>query len=166
MARHDWGSCSFGHLLDQVEIIEQDRAVGPHRQRMLLAGDRDAASVVAGSGFGLDIGASPHEDAGSAGTSLQTGASNDVRVSGRFPSLAWSSELRYRQPDRTWQGGRDSVIIDIASAAAVPVPTQREHAAIARGHSEPSVTDSSHAYQPSPSRTSSIRMRRWAVGGR
>src|SRR5208282_3816088 len=26
-----------GHLLDLVEIIEQDRAVGPHRQRMLLA---------------------------------------------------------------------------------------------------------------------------------
>ena len=31
-----------GHLLNEVEVVQDDRAVGPDGERVLLAGDRDA----------------------------------------------------------------------------------------------------------------------------
>src|SRR3954452_8434010 len=59
LALRDALPVEVGHLLDQVEVVEHDRAVGPDGQRMVVAGDRDTGVRGGGPRLGVrHVGAS------------------------------------------------------------------------------------------------------------
>ena len=51
LALGDALAVEVGHLLDQIEVLEQDGTVGTDGERVLLTGDGDAG--VGGSGWSL-----------------------------------------------------------------------------------------------------------------
>ena len=103
----------LGHLLDQVAVLEQDRAAGADGQRMLVALDRDAGIVVVGLDWSVVMRAPPswmepgpcwtQGPVTSPSPSVQTSSSSAPSA----PCIEATGEPDVRVPRRSRRGGRE-----------------------------------------------------------